>query len=42
MEQGLFKVRAKVNNDIALKVLPGHFATTQSHITKYLDMDAVI
>lgn len=38
MEQELFKVRAKVNNDIALKVLPGHFATTQSHITKYLDM----
>lgn len=38
MDHELFKVRSKTNSDIVLKVMPGHFATTQSHITKYLDM----
>ncbi len=32
------KIPSKSNNKILLKVLPGHFATTHSHINYYLDM----
>lgn len=32
------KIHAKSNDDIVLKVIPGHYATSQSHITHYLDM----
>lgn len=33
-----FKVHSKLNNKIHLHVVPGHFATTHSHINLYLDM----
>lgn len=32
------KIYAKYDDKIVLKVIPGHFATPQSHITHYLDM----
>lgn len=38
MESRMFKVYAKGDEKIQLKVIPGHFATSQSHITHYLDM----
>lgn len=38
MESRMFKVYAKSDEKIQLKVIPGHFATTQSHITAYLDI----
>lgn len=33
-----YKIASKINPGINLKVIPGHFATTQSHINYYLDM----
>lgn len=33
-----YKVPSKVNNKINMKVVPGHFATTHSHINSYMDM----
>lgn len=38
MESKMFKVYAKQNEKIQLKVIPGHFVTSQSHISHYLDM----
>ena len=38
MEKRMFKVYAKSDEKIQLKVIPGHFVTSQSHITHYLDM----
>lgn len=38
MESRMFKVYAKDDEKIQLKVIPGHFATSQSHITHYLEM----
>lgn len=38
MESRMFKVFAKRDEKIQLKVIPGHFATSQSHITEYLDI----
>jgi orotate phosphoribosyltransferase len=38
MENKMFKIYAKQDNHIQLKICPGHFATPQSHITHYLDM----
>lgn len=38
MGQELFKVHAKRDHEVVLKVMPGHFVTSQSHITHYLDM----
>lgn len=38
MESKMFKIYARDDEKIQLKVIPGHFATPQSHITHYLDM----
>lgn len=38
IEGRMIKIHAKTDQNIALKVIPGHFATAQSHITHYLDM----
>ncbi|AWY99493.1 MAG: orotate phosphoribosyltransferase [Blautia sp.] len=38
MEARMFKVYAKGDEKIQLKVMPGHFVTSQSHITHYLEM----
>lgn len=38
METKMFKIYARNDDHIQLKVFPGHFATPQSHITHYLDM----
>lgn len=41
MEQRAIKIPCKANKDITLKAIPGHFATSQSHINYYLDMTSV-
>ena len=41
MEKRTIKIAAKSNKKINLKVIPGHFATSQSHINYYLDMTSV-
>jgi orotate phosphoribosyltransferase len=38
MESKMFKIYAKSDDNIQLKIYPGHYATPQSHITHYLDM----
>lgn len=38
METKMFKIYARCDDRIQLKIYPGHFATPQSHITHYLDM----
>lgn len=38
MEEKMFKIYAKGDEKIQLKIIPGHFVTSQSHITHYLDM----
>ncbi len=38
METKMFKISARNDSRIQLKVFPGHFATPQSHITHYLDI----
>ncbi|MBO4996778.1 MAG: orotate phosphoribosyltransferase [Lachnospira sp.] len=38
MERNAIKVPSKVNSALNLKVLPGHFATSHSHINYYVDM----
>ena len=38
MESRMFKIYARSDEKIQLKVYPGHFVTSQSHITHYLDM----
>lgn len=38
MESRVIKVYAPMNKKIALKVIPGHFATSNSHINLYIDL----
>ena len=38
MESRMFKVYAKADPGVALKVIPGHFATNHSHINYYIDL----
>ena len=38
LENRMFKVYASGDEKIQLKIIPGHFATSQSHITHYLEM----
>ena len=41
MEERMIKIPARVNRKIELKAIPGHFATSHSHINYYLDMTPV-
>ncbi|MDO4522306.1 MAG: orotate phosphoribosyltransferase [Eubacteriales bacterium] len=38
MENRVMRIPSKVNNRVVLRVIPGHFATTHSHINYYVDM----
>jgi orotate phosphoribosyltransferase len=38
MESRAIKIYAPMNKRIALKVMPGHFATSNSHINLYIDL----
>ena len=38
METRMFKVPAKADRGVTLKVIPGHFATNHSHINYYIDL----
>ncbi len=38
MELGYTKIHAKTNPNAIIRVTPGHFATTHSHINYYVDM----
>ena len=38
MENKMYKIYARSDNRIQLKIYPGHFVTPQSHITHFLDM----
>ena len=38
MESRVIRIPSKVNSNVVLRVIPGHFATTHSHINHYVDM----
>ncbi len=38
MESRATKIHSKVNQNAIIRVIPGHFATTHSHINRYVDM----
>ncbi|MDO5336728.1 MAG: phosphoribosyltransferase [Eubacteriales bacterium] len=38
MESKMFKIYAREDEQIQLKIFPGHFVTPQSHITHYMDI----
>ena len=38
MEDRMFKIISPADKKVALKVIPGHFVTSHSHITHYVDM----
>ena len=38
MEDRMYKVFSPNDSKVAMKVIPGHFVTTHSHITNYVDM----
>lgn len=38
MESRAIKIYAPMNKKIAMKIIPGHFATSNSHINQYIDL----
>ena len=38
MEDKAIKIQSPTNNNVALRIIPGHFATNHSHINYYMDM----
>lgn len=38
MESRVMRIPSKENSNVVLRVIPGHFATTHSHINYYVDM----
>lgn len=38
MEERAMKVYSQYNNILSMKVIPGHFATSHSHINQYIDL----
>ena len=38
MNKEVIKIKAQLDPRVQLKVIPGHFATSQSHITNYMDI----
>lgn len=39
--QDVIKIESKVHPNVVLRVIPGHFATPNSHVNYYLDMTAL-
>ena len=39
--QEMIKIRAKENDNVVLKAIPGHFITPNSHVNYYLDMTTI-
>lgn len=38
MERNMYKIRSRYDKEITLKIIPGHFATSHSHVTHHLDI----
>ena len=38
MENRMKKIQSHANKNVALRVIPGHFATNHSHINYYVDL----
>lgn len=41
METNIFELHSQYNNLITLQIMPGHFATSSSHINYYIDMTSL-
>ncbi len=42
METRMFKITSPEDSRVALKVIPGHFVTSHSHINQYMDMTTML
>ena len=38
MIKGYTKIPAKINPNVQLKIIPGHFVTPHSHVTYYMEI----
>ena len=38
MEKRIFKIVSPIDSKVALRVIPGHFVTSHSHINYYVDL----
>ena len=41
MESRAIKIYAPMNKKLAMKIIPGHFATSNSHINQYIDLTSM-
>lgn len=41
MEKRAYEIRARLNGEISVKIIPGHFATKHSHVSHCIDMTGV-
>ena len=41
MEERMVKFYSQENNNLALHAIPGHFATSHSHINYYIDVTSI-
>lgn len=41
MESSAIKIHAKDNKEVALRIIPGHFATSHSHVNYYIDVTSL-
>ena len=41
METKVMRIPSKVNSNVVLRMMPGHFATNHSHINYYVDVTSV-
>jgi orotate phosphoribosyltransferase len=41
MESRAIKIYAPMNKKLAMKIIPGHFATSNSHISQYIDLTSM-
>ena len=41
MEERMYQISSHADNDVRLKIIPGHFVTSHSHITHYIDMTTI-
>jgi len=42
METRMYKINSPEDNSVTLKVIPGHFVTSHSHINNYMDMTTLL
>lgn len=41
MEERAIKIKSRNNSKLSIKIIPGHFATSHSHVDYYIDMTSI-